>query len=544
MKKIISIIGLLLSTTTFAITSMVIDGKKVDCQKIGTTEYKCKQDEKDILVKNTGYGFSGVLLKGDSFPKVLIVSEVLEDKKMIYGKSDGKSMMNKSFDDFNSESDSVSSRINSAKNLVQSWKASKVSEAKDLVTKLNEYIVKNSKERNKLTLIGENNQSYDCNRNPAKAKNESCNLFICTNTKGEKGISVIPQVGSYGNLYAFIPNKENPVVESNGIKVIDPSSKDDVPLFDSPKFEMEIPEARSDAATIVQSRNPIPNNFKGSKQTFNFLNDEMNSANIDFEAAKCSSTEELQKLLNDKKNLQDTIKDDLSKIELSHYLTVLNGQIMSVAIDAEKSKSMGCRYNGMILSESMLQHLNFLDKSLPKPVNKYLSVKEVQDLFKKAKLMNDIPFGYKYDGCYARAHVMARRFEALGVPVEKAWIKGNLSVPGTDIQWNYHVAPVINVKDENGNLVKYVIDPSLNDKAVPLDTWVNTMSHDVKGEVVKTPYPFPDNIAAFQRTAVAISSSDVFVPDNDEKRSESDNMKLAMRTMAEYRKVLSEEKSL
>jgi len=129
----------------------------------------------------------------------------------------------------------------------------------------------------------------------------------------------------------------------------------------------------------------------------------------------------------------------------------------------------------------------------------------------------------------------------MGIPVEKAWIKGNLSVPGTDIHWNYHVAPVINVKNDKGQIVKYVIDPSLNDKAVPLDTWVNTMAHNVKGEVVKTPYPFPINIANFQRTAVAISSSDVYVPDNDEKRSEDENMKLALATMAEYSNVLKSE---
>jgi hypothetical protein len=70
------------------------------------------------------------------------------------------------------------------------------------------------------------------------------------------------------------------------------------------------------------------------------------------------------------------------------------------------------------------------------------------------------------------------------------------------------------------------------------------MSHDVKGDVVKTQYPIPANIAAFQRTAVAVSSSDVYVPDNDEKRSEAENMKLAVRTMAEYKKALQGEKSL
>ena len=542
MKKIISLLSLLLTTAAIAGTTVVINGKKIDCQKIGNAEYKCNQDGNDILVKNTGYGFTGVVLKGNSFPKVVVTSEVVEDNKVIYSINSGFSVMNKSLDDFSS--DSISSRYFAAKNLVQYWGESKAPEALNLVKNLNDFINKNSKERNNLQFVGGDNQKYDCNRTPNKTKAETCNLFICTNEKGEKGIGVIPQIGSYGNLYAFIPNKDHPKVEGSGIKVFDPSSNEDIPLFENPKYEGSMPQAVSAEEKLVQSMNPIPKSFKGNQQSFKFLSNDFDSTGLDFESAKCSINEELQKLLDDKKQLQEKIKDDVSKMELSHYLTFLNGQIISVVLDAEKSKSMGCRYNGMILSESMLEHLNFVDKSAPKPVSKYLSVKEVQDLYKKAKSMSDIPFGYKYDGCYARAHVMARRFEAMGIPVEKAWIKGNLSVPGTDIQWNYHVAPVINVKDEKGNLVKYVIDPSLNDKAVPLDTWVNTMSHDVKGDVMKTQYPFPANIAAFQRTAVAVSSSDVYVPDNDEKRSEAENMKLAVRTMAEYKKVLQGDKSL
>jgi hypothetical protein len=132
---------------------------------------------------------------------------------------------------------------------------------------------------------------------------------------------------------------------------------------------------------------------------------------------------------------------------------------------------------------------------------------------------------------------MARRFESMGIPTEKVWIKGDLSVPGTDIRWNFHVAPVVTVLDPVDNKPKkYVIDPSLLDKAVPLDDWVNTMRPNVKGPVVKTTYPFPYNAAIMERTAVALSSSEPYLPNEPMKLTEEEKMKMASDTMIEYSK--------
>ena len=544
MKKIYSIIALLLSTTAFAITSMVIEGKKVECQKIGAKEYKCIQDGNYILVKNTGYDFSGVALVKNSFPKMIVASEVVEDKKILFQANKFASLKSFSGPENLTDIDSISNRYMSAKNIIENWSRVNDPAAKELLNKMQSYVTEQGKIRNKLIIEGEDKQKQECTRSEDKVASQPCSLYICVNNNNEKSLSIIPPIGSFGGAYCFTPNKDNPRVQDNGIKVFDPNSSENIPFISNPKVVVEKIDTTAQIQLLQDGAFPMPKNFRGNEESFKFFTDDMTSFNIKAEADKCKLNEEHKKLLADKDAIKENIKEDISKLELSHYLTFLNGQIISLAVDMEKSKSMGCRYNGMILSDSMMTHLSFIDKSTPKLVDKYLSIKEVQDLYKKAKSMSDIPFEYKYDGCYARAHVMARRFEAMGIPVEKAWIKGNLSVPGTDIQWNYHVAPVINVKDEKGNLVKYIIDPSLNDKAVPLDTWVNTMAHDVKGEVVKTPYPFPVNIAAFQRTAVAISSSDVYVPDNDEKRSEAQNMKLAISTMAEYKKALAEGKSL
>lgn len=542
MIKIIALIGLVLSASAFAKTIMVLDDQRVECQKIVRTEYKCHLKNEEILVKDTGFGFTAVLFQNNQFPKVSEVSEVIEDNKTIFVSHSSGPLKLFSNDSELNQVDSISNRISDAKGIISNWSTSSDKQAQELVLKMTDFVENQSKMRNHLKLVSDDGGKYECTRGEDLSSTKHCSLFTCVNNKNEKALGVIPEVGSLGGIYAFIPNAFNPKVENNGIKIFDLDSKDDVPLFNYPK----LPELKFEAFTkdqkALEGIAPMPKSFRGNQQSFKFFSDEFFSANFDLEIQSCKLNEEQKNLIKDKNYLQDKIKEDISKIDLTYFLTYLNGKILSVALDSEKVDTIGCRYNGMLLSDSMNDHLSFLEKIKPKPVQKFISEKEVQDLYRKAKAMKDIPFDYKDDGCYARAHLMARRFEKMGIPVEKAWIKGNLSVPGTDIQWNYHVAPVINVKDDHGEIVKYVIDPSLNDKAVPLDTWVNSMKHDVKGNVVKTPFPFPSNIANFQRTAVAISSSDVYVPDNDELRSEAENMKLALSTLADYSKVLQAER--
>ena len=155
--------------------------------------------------------------------------------------------------------------------------------------------------------------------------------------------------------------------------------------------------------------------------------------------------------------------------------------------------------------------------------------------------MKDIPFGYKYDGCYARAYLMSRRFEKMGISTQKVWIKGKLFVPGTDIEWDYHVAPIVDVKDKNGKIQKYVIDPSLNSKAVTIDEWVASMGKKTKGPVMKTTYPIPANVVDFQRTTVGISSNNQFVPDDLPDLTEEKKIEHVNKIMKKFSALLAEQ---
>ena len=99
----------------------------------------------------------------------------------------------------------------------------------------------------------------------------------------------------------------------------------------------------------------------------------------------------------------------------------------------------------------------------------------------------DIAFKYPNDGCYARAHLMIQRMEQRGISYDmlgKVWNEGDLWVrtrydeynTGV-VQWTYHVAPYIQVYQNNGAIESMVIDPSLFGKPVPVEAWKD-IQHD------------------------------------------------------------------
>lgn len=105
-----------------------------------------------------------------------------------------------------------------------------------------------------------------------------------------------------------------------------------------------------------------------------------------------------------------------------------------------------------------------------------------------------IPFTFPDDGCWGRAHEMARLMIAEGVRSEKIWIYGGLRVgsanhPGCAVRWGWHVAPVLRVDTGSGPRV-HVLDPALFPGPVPQATWVGAQGDPA--------------------AATAISSSDVF----------------------------------
>lgn len=165
---------------------------------------------------------------------------------------------------------------------------------------------------------------------------------------------------------------------------------------------------------------------------------------------------------------------------------------------------------------------------------KTISMDVANRLFNEARAMDDIAWDYKMDGCYARAHLMARRFEEQGIHVDKVWIKGELNVPSEGITWNFHVAPVVYVESGDGKVERMVIDPSLSDRPLTVDQWSAIMRKGVIGDTVETSYPFPHNAASLERTAIAFSNSDPYLPYDPLGMSEAEKMQQSTATMERY----------
>jgi len=123
-----------------------------------------------------------------------------------------------------------------------------------------------------------------------------------------------------------------------------------------------------------------------------------------------------------------------------------------------------------------------LDKLISPSNKKELEVSVISkakaDLIVKEFLkMEDIPFDYALDGCFARAHKMAYLLDQKNIVTAKAFVMGRLfaSTKYGPASWRYHVAPILLV-EENGEKIPYVIDPSLSDVAMKYEDWKNLIS--------------------------------------------------------------------
>ena len=257
---------------------------------------------------------------------------------------------------------------------------------------------------------------------------------------------------------------------------------------------------------------------------------------INFYQSICSDDNNMTALLEGKKKLVAK----LAELDLAEFIQVLdNGSLVGQFVDPTLAPQLGCLYQGVYLNEEAAKNLERLKKNIhpDRHVEQTISLARATELFTKATKMDDIAWNYKPDGCYARAHLMARRFEAEGVRVDKVWIKGDLYVPGTEplIQWNFHVAPIVYVDDGKGVIQKMVIDPSLFSKPVTVEEWDHKMSKKTaKGSVIAA-FPFPENSAFMERSTLSFSSSDPYLPRDSISMSEQEKMQQSNETMRMYK---------
>jgi len=114
-----------------------------------------------------------------------------------------------------------------------------------------------------------------------------------------------------------------------------------------------------------------------------------------------------------------------------------------------------------------------------------VSLQTAIELFDQLADMDDIAFGYAFDGCYARAHIMCRRMIDVDLTPSKAWSQEGLEKgsdleviceDGSKIKWGWHVAPTLPVLLDDGKVIDMVFDPSLFDGPVSTEEWASIMN--------------------------------------------------------------------
>lgn len=142
-----------------------------------------------------------------------------------------------------------------------------------------------------------------------------------------------------------------------------------------------------------------------------------------------------------------------------------------------------------------------------------LSESDAQKLFVEMKGHSEIAFDFILDGCIERAHEMSRLMLLKGITPIKAFAyveSGPLLLAprpmknGQPIEWWDHVAPavLVPIKDE---LVPYVIDPSIENKAVPNTQWMLTMTKGNSASKAQLRY---GRAAIFVRSGVQVDFND------------------------------------
>ena len=351
-------------------------------------------------------------------------------------------------------------------------------------------------------------------------------------------IDTFPNSGLRGDINLITPdNQLGPTVKVK--KVI--SKKNNITLIDNSQMLLALKNAPKNYISDMQDQmlETLPKSLHSKKDQIFKLKDPNYEMYMRLNEEVCA---EPRPMFSSFQEAKKAFLNDLANADVAQFVSVLeNGALAGSFVGKEYATKKGCIYEGVFVDLESVQHLEKIKKNIhPDKVVQTISKERATELFKKASNMKDIAWNYKLDGCYARAHLMARRFEEEGVRVDKVWIKGDLSVKDNNppINWNFHVAPIVYV-EENGIIQKMVIDPSLFDRPVTVAEWDKKMSKNTIKGSVETAFPFPENSAFFERSTLSFSSSDPYLPLDNIQMNEKDKMKKANATMFQYKQLES-----
>lgn len=553
--------------------TMEKDKKSLSCHLDTISQnYICPNENSPILIKYNFAGFTALGKDENSSTKILAIADVKSDKRIL---ANNQSMNGDLPQDFKRPLPSLermsTETILAVSGFFSHWNPSEPSLevqgsdefkkiAADFINEKNKTLQlyqKFSKEKNFQVEL-DNGQKINCvreNNKPTKKEMESyaCGSFKCdpVSIDGDEfqtSMFFNSNIGAMNGGTIHLVNK-NKIAPPVLIKKIS-TSLSSIPLADYTSFienrklpveQMQTlsPQLLAHYGITEPLPNALPENLQKIKDKIELYQNPSFEMTLRSYQNVCSDD---QGSLTNTLAAKNAVLNEVANTKMVQLIALLSdGSLLGQYIDPNQAGKYGCFYQGAYLNEAAAKNLDKIKKNINPDdnVEETISIERANKLFEKAQQMKDIAWDYKPDGCYARAHLMARRFEDEGVRVDKVWIKGDLYVPGTqpEISWNFHVAPIVYVEDKKGKINKMVIDPSLFDRPVTVDEWDQKMSKRTKLGSLVTRFPFPENAASLQRSTLAFSSSDPYLPGDNISMTEKEKMEKAEATMLMYKSI-------
>jgi len=485
-------------------------------RKKNDTKFYCKHGDSEFLVTGDNFSYSAIELKKDKTLKAHDVDWIDDNGDPLYYPDLSSSEIFDPSTDDKYSGDVLNIKdisYNISKDLLEGDKIDFPieEEVRSLYLKKKKKIADSLKKK-KFIIENDEGKKVSC----FKSNNLKCQIMKCKSDLHEERLLLMgsnPNTSSFevldlkGNQLSKNSFNAKRVYSSDGNLLIEKQS--------SPNFSKTVPA-----------------HFRKNSNTFMKLVNNKISSNINFAFNSCGDVykDRLQKI----KHHANEVKNSADMVQ---YIDIINNEVASNLVNRQSLGDDKCISSGVYYSKEAYKQIKEINV---KNEGEVVDLKKANELFESMKNMDSIEWNYTRDGCFARAHLMARELERKGVKVGKIWARGDLSavLDGQKESWFYHVAPVIYVKNKSGDVEEFVIDPALGKRPLSKKDWLKKMNVDIKS-VNKRPYPLADNSKFYGQNVFAITGVGPYDPElriglTEEQKVDRANFKMEKFFMGDY----------
>lgn len=346
-------------------------------------------------------------------------------------------------------------------------------------------------------IVDQNKETLDCSSLDQVSLME-CSNIRCSSADKKKNYLLQIDLPKINSKSSFAVLK----LEQNKHEIL--RDRDDIESFEIYHNNKKVSQTQKESFSTYYENKIFKDNpeLEKNKKLVTFFSSNFYEASKSF-MNKCSP-----KLKDIYENSSEHYNNLIAKLELK--LTLDSFKNLNFTTPAEIDGSY-CNLHGIYIErgnvESVYTLLNKFQSKV-KPENG-ISLQKATELFNQYSKDDDFYWKYKADGCYARAELIAQDLAKQNIYSDKIWIQGFVDngEPNTDIKWNYHVAPVVYIKDQKTKkLSEYVIDPALFDKPVPKEEWLNKTNKNTNKELIHSLVPGNTNAKNVSRNIYSISN--------------------------------------